>query len=68
MGLKTSKMAEENTIDFALINELLPAEILEKILGLLDIKSLFSARLTCKHWKLLIDNCNIKDKALSKTI
>ena len=56
-------MAEENTIDFLLINEVFPAEILEKILEWLDIKSLVNARLTCKHWRLIIDN--ILEKAFS---
>ena len=59
-------MAEEITIDFPLINEVFPAEILEKILEWLDIKSLANARLTCKHWKLIIDNCDIMEKVLSK--
>ena len=61
-------MAEENTIDFPLINEVFPAEMLEKILEWLDIKSLVNARLTCKHWKLIIDNCDILEKALSKIL
>ena len=59
-------MAEENAIDFPLINEVFPAEILKIILEWLDIKSLLNARLTCKHWKLIIDNCDIMEKALSK--
>ena len=57
-------MAEKNKIDFPSINEVFPAEILEKILEWLDIMSLVNARLTCKHWKLIIDN--IMEKALSK--
>ena len=61
-------MAEENAIDFPLINEVFPAEILEKILEWLDIMSLVNARLTCKHWKLIIDNCDIKEKVLSKIL
>ena len=59
-------MAEENTINFPMINEVFPAEMLEKILQWLDIMSLINARLTCKHWKLIIDNCDIMEKALSK--
>ena len=72
VGLKTSKhsrkiiKAEENAIDFPLINELLPVEMLEKILEWLDIKSLVNARLTCKRWKLIIDSCDIIEEALSK--
>ena len=71
-----TNMAEENTIpskkarigeeDFPLINEVLPPEILKKILEWLDIKNLVIARLTCKRWKLIIDNCDIMEKALSK--
>ena len=70
MGLKPSKInkAEENVINFPLINELLPAEMLEKILEWLDIRSLLNARLTCKRWKLIIDNCNIMEEALSKIL
>ena len=59
-------MAEENEIDFPSINEVFPAEILEKILEWLDIKSLLNGRLTCKHWKLIIDNCDIMEEASSK--
>ena len=50
------------------INKVLPAEMLEKILGMLDIESLVKARLTCKRWKLIIDNCDIMEKALSKIL
>ena len=59
-------MAEENVIDFPMINEVFPAEMLEKMFEWLDIKSLVNARLTCKGWKLIIDNCDIMEKALSK--
>ena len=55
---------KEKTIDFLSINKFLPAEMLEKILEWLDIKSLVNARLTCKHWRLIIDN--ILEKAFSK--
>ena len=61
-------MAEENTIDFPSINEVFPAEILKKILEWLDIKNLVIARLTCKRWKLIIDNCDIMEKVLSKIL
>ena len=61
-------MAKLNTINFPLINEVFPAEILEKILEWLDIKNLVIARLTCKRWKLIIDNCNIMEEALSNIL
>ena len=61
-----SKKARIDEEDFPLINNVLPPEILKKILEWLDIKNLINARLTCKRWKLIIDNCNIMEEALSK--
>ena len=61
-----SKMSGENTIDVVLINEILPPEIMGKILEMSDYKSLCSARLTCKHWKLIIDSYNSMEKVMSK--
>ena len=61
-----SKKARIDEEDFPLINNVLPPEILKKILEWLDIKSLLNARLTCRRWKLIIDNCDIMEKALSK--
>ena len=61
-----SKKARIGEEDFPLINNVLPPEILKKILEWLDVKSLVNARLTCKRWKLIIDNCNIMEEALSK--
>ena len=40
--------------------------MMKKILGMLDINSLGSARLTCKRWKQIIDNYNIMEEAQSK--
>ena len=57
-----SEMADDTTIDFVFINEILPPEIMGQILEMSDYKSLCSARLTCKHWKLIIDSCNIMEK------
>ena len=63
--LSGKDFTEENKTVFLSINKL-PPEMLKKILGMLDINSLGSARLTCKLWKLIIDNCDIMEKALSK--
>ena len=60
---KKARICEE---DLILINNVLPPEILKKILEWLDIKNLVIARLTCKRWKLIIDNYNIMEEALSK--
>ena len=62
---KKARICEE---DFPLINNVLPPEILKKILEWLDIKNLVIARLTCKRWKLIIDNCDIMEEALSKIL
>ena len=61
-----SKMAEEKTTDFVLINEILPPELMGQIFEMSDYKSLCFARLTCKYWKLIIDSCNIMEKVMSK--
>ena len=37
------------------INEILPTELIKKILENLDFKSLKSARQCCKQWKEIID-------------
>ena len=60
-----ARICEESLI---LINNVLPAKILKKILEWLDINNLINARLTCKRWKLIIDNCDILEKALSKIL
>ena len=46
------------------INEVLPPELLKKLLKNLDIKSLISAIQSCKYWKEIIDAFELKKKAL----
>ena len=46
------------------INEVLPPELLKKLLKNLDIKSLISAIQSCKYWKEIIEAFEIKKKAL----
>ena len=48
------------------INQVFPTEILKKILERLDIKSLCSAKQTCKHWKNIIDTFKFLENASSK--
>ena len=60
---KKAKICEEH---LPLINEVLPPEMLKKILGMLGLKDLCSAGLTCKRWKQLIDNCNLMKEAIGK--
>ena len=48
------------------INEVLPTELLRKILKNLGFKSLVSARQSCKHWKKIIATFELQKKALGK--
>ena len=48
------------------IIQILPTELMKKILENLDCKSLDSARLCCKRWKEIIDVFQLKEKALGK--
>ena len=48
------------------VNQAFPTEILKKILERLDIKSLCSAKQTCKHWKNIIDTFKLLENASSK--
>ena len=50
-----------------MINYVLPSEILKKIFELLDIKSLCSARQTCKCWNEIIVVFELVEEAASKT-
>ena len=63
--LSGKNFTEKNKTVFLSINKL-PPEMLKKILGMLDIKSLCFARQTCKHWKQIIDLYNIMEEAKSK--
>ena len=48
------------------INQVLPTEILRKILQRLDILSLCVARQTCTRWKGVIDGFDLVEEACSK--
>ena len=48
------------------INQVLPTEILRKVLQRLDIPSLCVARQTCKRWKEIIDGFELVEEACSK--
>ena len=61
---KKAKICEEHYLP--VINEVLPPEMLKKILGMLGLKDLCSAELTCKLWKQLIDSCNLMKQAIGK--
>ena len=50
------------------INDLLPSEIIEKILKLLNLKEKCHAQLICRRWKGIIDNGNLLIKAAGKIL
>ena len=56
-------VVESNEIDMALINNMLPPEMLEKILELLNYKEICQAKLICRKWKETIDKGNLLKKA-----
>ena len=51
----------------SLIHEILPPEMVDKILKLLNYKDLCQAKQVCRRWKEIIDMGNLKKKALGKT-
>ena len=59
-------LAEMSKLEITEINQVLPTEILRKILQRLDIPSLCSARQTCKRWKEIIDGFELVEEACSK--
>ena len=62
-GVSLSKKAK---LEIPEINQVLPTEILRKILQRLDIMSLCVARQTCKRWKGVIDGFELVEEACSK--
>ena len=58
-----SKITKKN---MSSINHVLPPEILRKIFVFLDIKSLCSARQTCKYWNEIIVAFELVEEAASK--
>ena len=55
-------MVEANKIKYSVMENILPPEMVEKILKLLTFKDICRAQLTCKRWKEIIDQCNLMTK------
>ena len=53
-------MAEAKKIKLSPSFNILPPEMIEKILKLVDCKTIFQAQLVCKRWKVTIDKGNLK--------
>ena len=59
-------IAEMSKLEITEINQVLPTEILRKILQRLDIPGLCNAIQTCKRWKGVIDGFGLVEEACSK--
>ena len=56
-------MVEAKKMRLSVIQDILPPEMVEKILKLLHIKDLCQAQLICRRWKEIIDKGNLIKKA-----
>ena len=59
-------MAEERRMKLSAINDILPPEIIEKVLKLLNYKDTNQARLICRRRRQIIDNGKLVKKASGK--
>ena len=59
-------MLEAKKIRLSTINDMLPPEIIEKILKLLNFKEKCQAQLICRRWKIIIEKGNLLIKAAGK--
>ena len=60
-------MGEANKTNTCLIHNMLPPEMLEKILKLLNYMDTCQANLVCKRWKEIIVKGKVLKKASGKT-
>ena len=49
------------------VENILPPEMVEKILKLLNLRDICQTQLVCKRWKEIIDKGNLKKRAKGKT-
>ena len=61
------EMTESKKMENPIIHEILPPEMVEKILKLLNCKDIYQLQLVCRRWKEIIDKGNLKKKATGKT-
>ena len=59
-------MANVKRLKLAAIHEILPQEIIVMIFKKLGYKSLNIARDTCKHWRKVVDDFKLLEKASGK--
>ena len=61
-------VVEANETDMALIHNMLPPEMLEKILEFLSYKEICKDKLICRRWKEIIDKGNLLKKVAGKIV
>ena len=61
-------MEEANKANMSLILNMMPPEMLEKILNFLNYKEICQAKLISRRWKEIIDQGNLLKKAAGKTV
>ena len=61
-------MERANKANMSLILNMLPPEMLEKILKLLKLKEICQAQLVCKRWKEIIVKGNLVKKVAGKML
>ena len=61
------KITESKKMERSSIHEILPPEMVEKILKLLDYNDIYQSQLVCRRWKKIIDKGNLTKKAIGKT-
>ena len=62
------KIIESKKMELSIIHEILPPEIVEKILKLLDYSDIYQAQLVCRRWKKIIDLGNLAKKSHGKCL
>ena len=56
-------MSKSKATKLSTIHDILPPEMVEKILKFLNYKDICKAQLVCRKWKDIIDNGNLLKKA-----
>ena len=62
------KITESKKMELSLIHEILPPEMFENIIKLLNYKDICQAQLICKRWKEIIDLGNLVKTSRSKIL
>ena len=62
------KITESKKMEHSIIHEILPPEMVEKILKLLNYKGIYQSKLVCRRWKVIIDMGNLLKRAEGETL